>query len=220
MVESALVHMVSSVFEMTPGTGTLTGNGDGSGRGDATLPGHDAMDVRRSLQGDGDAYAALIERHQAGVAVRMWRFTRDRTLHRELVQEVFVQAYLSLGTYKGTGPFEHWLSRIATRVGYRFWRKNAAEVSMKQVPLEEIDQLASEPAHEMSPDLAADMLHRMLEGLPPRDRLVLVLRYIEDRSVKEVAALTGWTQTMVKVQTWRARKKLKRLLEAAGVEVD
>jgi RNA polymerase sigma-70 factor (ECF subfamily) len=188
--------------------------------GDVTVPEQDSIDVRRSLDGDGDAYAALVQRHQVHVAGRMWRFARDRTLHDELVQEVFVQAYLSLGTYKGTAPFEHWLSRIATRVGYRFWKKQAAEVSVQSLPVEEIDQLAIQPAHEMSPSLAAEMLHRILQSLPPRDRLVLVLRHVEDRSVKEVADLTGWTQTMVKVQTWRARKKLKKLLETAGVEVD
>lgn len=212
--------MASSASQLIPGTGTLTGNGDSSMTIEAALTDPDTTDVRRSLQGDGDAYAALIERHQPGVARRMWRFTRDRTLHGELVQEVFVQAYLSLGTYRGTAPFEHWLSRIATRVGYRFWKRQSAEVSVHPLPPEDIDQLVTQPVHEISPNLAADMLHKILESLPPRDRLVLVLRYIEDRSVMEVAELTGWTQTMVKVQTWRARKKLKKLLETAGMEVD
>lgn len=212
--------MASSVSQPVSGPDTLARNGDSSMASDKALPKQDLTDVQRSLQGDGDAYAALVERHQTNVAGRMWRFTRDRTLHKELVQEVFVQAYLSLGTYKGKAPFEHWLSRIATRVGYRFWKRQAAEVAVQPLPVEEIDKLAVLPAHEMSPTQAAEMLHKLLDSLPPRDRLVLVLRYIEDRSVQEVADLTGWSQTMVKVQTWRARKKLKKLLEAAGVEVD
>jgi DNA-directed RNA polymerase specialized sigma24 family protein len=49
---------------------------------------------------------------------------------------------------------------------------------------------------------------------------VLVLRYVEERSVEETAGLTGWTQTMVKVQSWRARKKLRKLLEEAGMEIE
>jgi RNA polymerase sigma factor (sigma-70 family) len=50
--------------------------------------------------------------------------------------------------------------------------------------------------------------------LPHRDRLVLTLRYFEDMSTEEMAAATGWSAPMVKVQTYRARKKLKRLLDA------
>ncbi len=72
----------------------------------------------------------------------------------------------------------------------------------------------------MEPEEAAEILHSLLDRLPPRDRLVLMLRYVEDRSVEETAELTGWTQTMVKVQAWRARNKLKKLFEAAGLEVE
>ncbi len=73
---------------------------------------------------------------------------------------------------------------------------------------------------DIDPSWAADTLQALLEQLPPRDRLVLALRYIEDRSVEETAVLTGWTHSMVKVQAWRARKKLRKLLQAAGVEVE
>ena len=58
-----------------------------------------------------------------------------------------------------------------------------------------------------------------MDKLPPRDRLVLLLRYVEEHSVQETADLTGWTQTMVKVQSWRARQKLKKLFQESGLEV-
>lgn len=180
----------------------------------------DLKDIRGSLDGDGDAYARLVGRHQNRVASRMWRFSRDRIDHQELVQEVFVEAYTSLGGYRGEAPFEHWLARISTTVGYRFWKRQARERSRHSVPIEEWDQIAQEQPELLEPSQAAEMLHELLAKLPPRDRLVLMLRYVEDRSVEETAAQTGWTETMVKVQAWRARKKLKRLLEEAGVEVD
>jgi RNA polymerase sigma-70 factor (ECF subfamily) len=180
----------------------------------------DAQDIRAGLEGDGDAYARLVERYQAKVAGRMWRFTRDKGDHQELVQEVFVQAYLSLGTYRGEAPFEHWLSRIATTVGYKYWKRRSVERSRIQVPVEDLDRLVGEDPVELDPSQAAEMLHSLLDKLPPRDRLVLTLRYVEDRSVQETSMLTGWTNTMVKVQAWRARKKLRQLFEEAGVEVD
>ncbi len=185
----------------------------------ATVMEADAHDVSGSLNGDGDAYARLVQRYQDKVAVRMWRFTRDQGDHEELVQEVFVQAYLSLPTYSGKAPFEHWLSRIATIAGYKYWKRRSVERSRPRIPVEELNQLVAQDAEEINPDKAAEALHALLDNLPPRDRLVLMLRYFEGLSVEDTAKSCGWTETMVKVQAWRARKKLKKLLEDAGVEV-
>ena len=59
-------------------------------------------------------------------------------------------------------------------------------------------------------------MHALLARLPPRDRLVLTLIYLDGCSVAEAAELTGWSQTMTKVQAHRARKKLKKLLEGTN----
>ncbi len=180
----------------------------------------DLEDIGAGLNGDGDAYARLVHRHQPLVSSRMWKFTRDPADHADLVQEVFVQAYLGLRNYRGDAPFEHWLARIATRVGYRFWKTNARERTIQSVPIEDLEHLLSSDPKVVDPQDAGATLHKLLEMLPPRDRLVLVLRYIEEQSVEETAGLTGWTQTMVKVQSWRARKKLRKLLEGAGMELE
>ncbi len=180
----------------------------------------DLEDIRLTLNGDGAAYERLVERYQAGISARMWRFTRDRIKHRELVQDVFVQAYLNLKTFRGKAPFSHWLARISTRVGYSHWRKEARKSSNQMVPLEDWNQPFLQEPESLDPEKAAEMLHSLLELLPPRDRLALTLRYIENLSVEQTAELTGWTRAMVKVQAWRARKKLKKLFEAAGLEVE
>lgn len=182
--------------------------------------GGDMEDIRLTLNGDGAAYARVVERCQAGISAQMWRFTRERAKHRELVQDVFVEAYLNLKTFRGKAPLGHWLARIGTRVGYRHWRKEARERSNQMVPLEDWDQPVWAEPESLEPEKAAGMLHSLLELLPPRDRLVLMLRYVENRSIEETAELTGWTRTMVKVQAWRARNKLKKLFEAAGLEVE
>jgi RNA polymerase sigma-70 factor (ECF subfamily) len=182
----------------------------------ASAVSRDLEDVRRCLQGDGEAYRRLIERYQGRISAMMWRFSRDADVHADLVQDVFVEAYRSLSTYRATAPFEHWLSRIATHVGYQHWRRQKRESALQTVPLEDWHELPEEPPDETDPTEAARLLYELLEQLPPRDRLVLTLRYVEDRSVEESAAMTGWSQTMVKVQTWRAKRKLKALFEEAG----
>jgi RNA polymerase sigma-70 factor (ECF subfamily) len=170
----------------------------------------EVADIRQSQNGDAEAYRRLIESHQNYVGQLLWRFSRDKAVHEELVQDVFVEAYFSLHSYKGTAPFSHWLARIATRVGYRYWKKAAAQTA--DLSLEEWDRVAAAGDHDDMPE-AAELLYRLLGQLPPRDRLVLTLRYIDDCDVAETAQRTGWTKTMVKVQALRAKMKLKKLFD-------
>jgi len=172
----------------------------------------DIEDVHASRQGDPDAYKRLIERHQQRIGKIMWRFSRDPLIHEELVQDVFVNAYLSIGTYREKAPFEHWLIRIATRVGYHYWKQQARQKNFARFSLEDWDRLAAETPEEINPSRAAELLHNLLGQLPPRDRLVLTLRYLEGSDVAETAHRIGWTKSMVKVQTNRAKKKLEKLL--------
>lgn len=179
-------------------------------------------DVRRSRQGDSDAYQRLIEQNQEHVSHILWRFSRDHLVHEELVQDVFVEAYIGLQSYRGKAPFAHWLSRIATRVGYRYWRRKARQREADTFSLEEWDRVAAHDESEtddMDPGRAAELVHRLLAQLPPRDRLVLTLRYLEGCDVAEAAHRAGWTKGMVKVQSLRARKKLEKLLGQAGREL-
>ena len=176
-------------------------------------------DIRQSQQGDSDAYHRLIERHQAHIGKLLWRFTRDKNCHEELVQETFVQAYFSLRTYKAQAPLEHWLTRIATRVGYRFWKEQAKHQHATLLE-NEWDDLANLETPETEPQEAAEFVHHLLSRLPPRDRLVLTLRYLEQCDVAETAQRTGWNPTMVKVQTHRAKQKLKALAEKADIEIE
>lgn len=172
----------------------------------------DQHDISASLAGDGGAYARLVQRHQNAVARYLWRFTRDRAVLEELVQEVFVEAYFSLRRFRGRGPLVAWLRAIATRVGYRFWKRRRHERSREAVPLTQVQRALASP-EQASPEQAAEWLHAVLSRLAPRDRLVLTLQYVEGLSVAEVSRLTGWTKTLVKVRSHRARGRLKKLLE-------
>jgi len=178
----------------------------------------DLEDIRKSLDGDEDAYKSLIRRHQQRISAMMWRFSRDKLIHEELVQDVFVETYLSLPTYKCKSPFRHWLARIATNTGYRYWKNRDKQEKIKTVSLADWDQKKLLTSDDISSQQAADYLHQLLEMLPPRDRLVLTLRYLQRNSIKETARLTRWSGSMVKVQTWRATNKLRKLFEENAPE--
>lgn len=173
----------------------------------------DWADIQRTLNGDGDAFGQIVQRYQTQIGQWLWRFSRDRTVWEELSQTVFVEAYLHLGKFRGSAPFLNWLRKIATRVGYRYWQTAARQRRRGQV------QLLDEPAGQAADANQAErqdealILHQLLNELPPRDRLVITLLHLEERSVAETAELIGWSQVMVKVQAFRARKKLKVLWE-------
>ncbi|MBI4375057.1 MAG: RNA polymerase sigma factor [Elusimicrobia bacterium] len=176
----------------------------------------DQLDVQASRQGDGDAYGRIIQRHQGEIARRMWRFTRNSADHAELVQDVFVNAYLSLPGYRNLAPFSHWLHKIAVRTGYAYWRRRVKESALAQKEYE-LRLLSQAPAgHDAAQ--AAELVHHALERLPPRDRLVLTLMCLEGHTLDEIAQLTGWSLVMVKVQAWRARAKLKKILDQEVVK--
>lgn len=179
----------------------------------------DAGDVAASLRGEEQAYARLLGRHQAGIAAQMWRFTREPGQHAELVQEVFVQAYLSLATFRGDAPFVHWLRRLATHVGYRYWRTRD-EQRARFAPLDD-EQLAHLPAATPagpSPEEAGALLQALLARLPVNDRLVLTLHYFEACSMADIAARMGWSEAAVKMRALRARQELRRLIAAGPYE--
>lgn len=176
----------------------------------------DRQDIAESLAGNGEGFARLVRRYQDRVAGQMWRFTRDTVVLDQLVQDVFVEAYLSLRGFRGRAPFLHWLRRIATRVGFRYWRSRA-RTEDREESLKETNLNLAVASEKLAPSEAADTLYRLLGKLPPADRLVLTLFYFEDCDVKEISARSGWNRGLVKVRLHRARKKLKSLLEEAGM---
>jgi RNA polymerase sigma-70 factor, ECF subfamily len=180
----------------------------------------DTADVACCLEGEPNAYRRIVERYQERVGRMMWRFTRDPVIHQELVQDVFVETYLSLKGFRHRSPFEHWLSRIATRVGYKYWMMREREKESRMVSIEDFPNLTSTDLNEGKEERTTHQVHTLLGQLPPRDRLVLTLRYMEECSVEETARRTGWSQTLVKVQTWRARNKLRRLIEELGEDFE
>jgi len=180
-----------------------------------TVADTDQSDIADSLQGDGEAYARLVRRYQDQVAAQMWHFTRNTVTLDELVQDVFVEAYLSLKGFRGSAPFLHWLRRIASRVGYRHWKSRARKEEREEgLTDHHLNQMAA--AENLTPFEAAETLYRLLAKLPPPDRLVTTLFYFEECGTNEIAARMGWSRTLVKVRLHRARKKLESLLNEAG----
>lgn len=187
----------------------------GAAQNEAVTSDRDWADIRDSLAGDPDAYARLVARYQRTVFQQMWRFTRDVHDQDELVQDVFVEVYRSLANYRGDAPFLHWVRRIATRVGYRYWKRQGRRQRLQEALVRDHLDSPIEPGSASASE-AAEFLHELLAQLSPPERLILTLTYFENCSSAEIAERMGWNATLVRVHAFRARRRLKGLLEAAG----
>ncbi len=171
-------------------------------------------EIAVAAAGDDDAFAKLVKKYQGTITQQMHKFSRDCTVVEELVHDVFIEAFMSLNSFRGKSPFVHWLRKIAVRVGYRYWKRQVKEKG--KVRLFSDDEQYAEVATSISQGYATDAmdeLHRVFGMLAPRDRLVLTLIYWDGCSIAEAAKLSGWTKTMVKVQAHRAKKRLRKLIE-------
>jgi len=179
----------------------------------------DRQDVAAARLGDGDAYSRIIRRHQTAIARQMTRFGRDHATVEELVHDCFVEAFLSLKNYRGDAPFEHWLAKIATRVGYRHWKSQSRDRGRaKKLQSDSAATAFAASSADAGTHDARELANYLLDQLSPRDRLAITLLHLEARSVPEAAELAGWSQTMMKVQAFRARKKLRTLLKKQGID--
>jgi RNA polymerase sigma-70 factor, ECF subfamily len=177
--------------------------------------------ARQSRAGDESAFAEIVRRYSPRVFKVASRFFRQRSLVEEIAQEVFLKAFTQLGSYEGRGSMEGWFTRIATNTCLNTLRKRRPELTVSDLTEEEnnwLDEKLSDVATELHRSserklVAADLADRVLGILSPEDRLAVTLIDGEDASIKEVAEMTGWSESKVKVRAFRARRKIREAME-------
>jgi RNA polymerase sigma-70 factor (ECF subfamily) len=171
------------------------------------------------LAGDAASFEPLVRRYQPRVFATARRYARRESEVEDIVQEVFLKAFRKLSGFRGDAPFEHWLMRLTVRTCYDFLRSHQRNREFSFTDLSEaethwLDRFAASPAEASETAAAArELVAHVLEKLSPAARLVLTLLELEDRPVKEIAALTGWSPTLVKVRAFRARAEMRKCLE-------
>ena len=177
--------------------------------------------VRRVVAGETECFEDLMLRHRNHVR----RIVGNHVPHdrvAEVAQEIFVKAYTGLGTYRFEEPFPHWLATIAVRSCYDFWRtQQAADVPVSALTADHqrwIDRVMAARSDENFAEQArrqeaSKVLQWALARLSPENRLVVTLVHLDGHSIREAAALLGWSVVNVKVRAHRARQALRNILE-------
>jgi RNA polymerase sigma-70 factor (ECF subfamily) len=179
--------------------------------------------ARFAREGDESAFEEIMRRYSRRVFHYASKFFRQRSLVEEAAQEVFLKAFTELGSFEGRGSMEGWLTRITTNTCLNLLRssKRRPESTVSDLTEDETTWLDNNLAgtamerHQASESslAAADLAGRVLQGLAPEDQLVLTLIHGEDASVKDVVELTGWSESKVKVQAFRARRRMREAVE-------
>jgi RNA polymerase sigma-70 factor, ECF subfamily len=171
------------------------------------------------LNGDVSSFEPIIQKYQPRIFATARRYARREDEVEDIVQEIFIKAFQKLSTFKAQAPFEHWLMRLAVRTCYDFLRahQRSRETPSSDLTLHEgdwLDRFGHAPADDIaSAQAARQLIKAVLDQLSPSARLVITLLEIEDRSVKEIAQLTGWSVPLVKVRAFRARAEMRKLLQ-------
>ena len=184
----------------------------------------DAERIAAVLRGDAASFEPLVVKYSPRLFATARRYARRESEVEDIVQEVWLKAFTRLKTFRGEAPFEHWLMRLAVRVCFDFLRGHQRNREMPMTDLTEaeddwLERFAAQPESAEEHAAAARLLvARVLEMLPPAGRLIITLLEIEQRSVKEIAALTGWSVPLVKVRAFRARAAMKKCLKKLAPE--
>jgi RNA polymerase sigma factor (sigma-70 family) len=186
--------------------------------------GSDEFDLEKCLEavrGNDEAMARALVEHLHPLVIRIVRSHLPRRMADEdLAQETFLKLFSKLHQYSPRAgvPFEHWVSRLTVRTCLDALRaeQRRPELRWSDLSCEQADWLEhliqdeslSPPSNEAAARELVDILMRQLD---PKDRLVIRLLDLEGKSVREIAVITGWSTTLVKVRAFRARRKLKAL---------
>lgn len=171
--------------------------------------------VKRIQAGDGSAFEELYARYQQPITRLVANIVRYPEVVPDLVQEVFTKVYFAMEGFTPGLPFRPWLYRVTTNYCVDYLRKRKrqpVQVSTTSETGDDQEWLIPDPSagvlqHLVSSDLAG----KLLLALKPRDRMLLVMKEMQEMSLDEIGQVTHMGVSAVKVALFRARKRMLNL---------
>jgi RNA polymerase sigma-70 factor (ECF subfamily) len=176
--------------------------------------------IKKVKKGDQQAFAALIEIYQHKVYRICFRMVGNRHEAEDLAQEAFLRAYLNIDSFDNDKKFSSWLYRIATNLTIDRLRKKKPDYYLDA-------EIAGAEGMTMYAQLAVDQelpedqvvglelqeaIQKEMMQLPPKYRSVIVLKYMEDLSLKEISEILNIPVATVKTRVHRGREALRKRL--------
>ncbi len=175
----------------------------------------DVQLIRKILSGDDAAFSILVEKYQKSVHALAWRKIQDFHYAEEIMQDTFLRAYRKLPTLKNPDQFAGWLHVIANRLCIDWIRKQKSVMqSLEDTSVAEIEE--SSYTHHISEQRMTEktehyheLVKRLLEKLPEKERAVVTLYYLDEMSTREIGRFMGVSVNTITSRLHRARKRLQ-----------
>ncbi len=176
--------------------------------------------VAAAKRGDTRAFEELVLRHNQRVLAVAQRITNNREDAEDVAQESFHKAFLHLDAFQEKSRFSTWLTRIAMNEAFMLLRRRRGFLEVLPENTDDGMKSSSEWFVDQSPNPEescwrrerAERLTEAINCLGPTIRTAILLRDIEERSVKETAKILGASITAVKARVFHGRRKLRRTL--------
>lgn len=175
--------------------------------------------IQRCQRNDYSAFALLVEQYRDMIFRLVFRMICDEEEAKDITQDVFVKIWLSLDSYNGDYRFSTWIYRIACNACYDFLRSQRHIQASSFVDLSDSDvKLSSGEDIEQVLDNKAlvELILRYTEELTPKQKMVFMLRDVEELEVKEVQEITGLSAEKIKSNLYQARKQIRLKMEKDG----
>lgn len=175
--------------------------------------------IKKVVDGDSQAFEKIITKYQSRIFATVRKYARRDNEVDDIAQEVFIKAFRKLHTYRAEAPFEHWIMRLTVRTCYDFLRKHQRNKENSFTDLTDPEKdwlqdfLKAPEGNFSNHQGAKELVTRLMDMMSPSGKLILQLQEIEQKSVKEISEITGWSVSLVKVRAFRARKEMRKHLE-------
>jgi RNA polymerase sigma-70 factor (ECF subfamily) len=171
------------------------------------------LPVPQARAGNPAAWDALFRRYQLPLYVYVFELVHDEQASLDIVQETFIAAVKHIGGLREDGKFGSWLFGIAHQKCIQRWRKHSGkEILFDEIP-ESPDEFEDSPDHLLIRRESEIEFMKLLNQLPLPQHSVLLLHFVEDFSLEEIAGITGTNLGTVKSRMHYAKRALKKLLE-------
>ena len=166
------------------------------------------------FQFDTSCFNEISRRYETKIYKRCKAYVKDEELARDLTQDIFIKLFLHLNAFKSGGKFSPWIYTIANNTCLDYLRKNRKKYHIKlseelHAQFDNISELDSE--NTLDDDLTMELLEELMKQLPPQDKMILLLKYNQKLSLKEIQVIMDLGESAVKMRLKRAREKITRL---------
>jgi RNA polymerase sigma-70 factor (ECF subfamily) len=169
--------------------------------------------IRKSQDGDHEAFEALVTRHQRVIHSVAYRMTGSLADAEDLAQQTFIQAFRQLGAYRAEAKFSSWLYRIVFNLALNWKKHQDSQQRLISDWGREQMMAASDPGFKRSQQVQEALLK-----LNPKQRAAIILTVYDGLNHAEAALVLGCSETTVSWRIFTARAKLKKLLSNPQAE--